>query len=112
MSDVNDAFERVTVGRSATITDDTPERKRNEAQVRLASRVIETTPDAIVVSDADDREIMVNPAFSKMTGFSGDEMLGRRLDYLGRELPPWLTASNLPADMRPRRGLTTRCGAG
>jgi diguanylate cyclase (GGDEF)-like protein/PAS domain S-box-containing protein len=42
----------------------------------LASKVYETTADGIVVTDGDDRIMMINAAFSKLTGFSEDEVLG------------------------------------
>jgi len=57
-------------------TQDITQRKRDEAQMRLGSRVFESTADAIVVTDADDRVLTVNAAFSKITGYSADEMLG------------------------------------
>jgi diguanylate cyclase (GGDEF)-like protein/PAS domain S-box-containing protein len=47
--------------------------------LRLASRVFETTADAVIVSDADDRVLMVNPAFTRMTGFAAEEMVGKVL---------------------------------
>ena len=62
-----------------SVTTDITQRKRDEAQMRLASKVLETTADAVVLSDAEDRVIMVNAAFSKMTGFTPDEMLGKVL---------------------------------
>jgi diguanylate cyclase (GGDEF)-like protein/PAS domain S-box-containing protein len=58
-------------------------RKRAWARARelgLASKVYETTADAIVVSDAQDRVVMVNRAFSRMTGFGAEEIVGRRLE--------------------------------
>ena len=58
-------------------TQDITQRKRDEAQMRLGSRVFESTADAIVVTDAEDRVLTVNAAFSRITGFSADEMLGR-----------------------------------
>ncbi|MEP7061528.1 MAG: diguanylate cyclase [Betaproteobacteria bacterium] len=63
----------------SSATDVTVERKRND-ELRLASRVFETTADGIVVSDGKDRVIMVNTAFSKLTGFSAAEMMGQRVD--------------------------------
>jgi diguanylate cyclase (GGDEF)-like protein/PAS domain S-box-containing protein len=48
-------------------------------EIRLASKVFETTADAIVITDADDHVVMVNSAFSKLTGFTPDDMLGRLL---------------------------------
>jgi diguanylate cyclase (GGDEF)-like protein/PAS domain S-box-containing protein len=48
-------------------------------ETRLASKVFETTADGIIMSDADDRVIMVNAAFLKLTGFAPEEMLGKLL---------------------------------
>jgi diguanylate cyclase (GGDEF)-like protein/PAS domain S-box-containing protein len=62
-----------------TTSVDITQRKRDEAAMRLASQVFATTVDAIVLTDADDRIIMVNSAFTKMTGFTADEMLGEKL---------------------------------
>ena len=49
-------------------------------ELGLASKVFETTADAIVVSDAQDRVVMVNRAFSRMTGFAAEEIVGKRLE--------------------------------
>jgi two-component system CheB/CheR fusion protein len=59
-------------------TDITEDRARTD-ELRLASKVFETTADGIILTDGDDRIIMVNPAFSKLTGFAAAEMLGLRL---------------------------------
>lgn len=59
-------------------TDITDERART-GELRLASKVFETTADAIVISDADDRVVMVNAAFSKLTGFDAGEIVGKIL---------------------------------
>ena len=52
-------------------------------QLRLASRVIEETGDAIVVSDALDRVVMVNPAFLRMSGLDSEDIVGRDAELLG-----------------------------
>ncbi|MEP7328755.1 MAG: diguanylate cyclase, partial [Betaproteobacteria bacterium] len=57
---------------SADVTDE----RRHTDQLQLASKVFETTADGIVVTDGDDRVVMVNAAFSKLTGFDASEMLG------------------------------------
>jgi len=49
------------------------------AQLRLASKVFETTADGIMLTDADDRIIMVNAAFTRLTGYAPDELLGKTL---------------------------------
>lgn len=59
-------------------TDITEERRRSD-ELRLASKVFETTADAIVMSDADDRVVMVNAAFSKLSGYDAQEIMGKIL---------------------------------
>lgn len=45
--------------------------------LRLYAKVFETTADAIVISDADDRVVAMNAAFTKLTGFEPEDMLGK-----------------------------------
>lgn len=59
-------------------TDITAEQAKTD-ELRLASKVFETTADAIVMSDADDRVVMVNAAFSKLTGYDAQEIVGKIL---------------------------------
>ena len=59
-------------------TDITQERAHTD-QLELASKVFETTADAIVISDADDRVVMVNAAFSRVTGYDAQEIVGKIL---------------------------------
>ncbi len=61
----------VVVGRDIT------ERKRNEARQRLASRVFDTTGEAIMVTDVEANIVAVNPAFTLITGYSEQEVLGK-----------------------------------
>ncbi|MEO8847214.1 MAG: diguanylate cyclase [Casimicrobiaceae bacterium] len=60
-------------------TDVTDERAHTN-ELRLASKVFETTADGIVLSDGDDRVIMVNAGFSALTGFDAAEVLGLRVE--------------------------------
>ena len=50
--------------------------------INLQSAALEAAANAIVISDRDGRSIWVNSAFTKMTGYSLDEMLGERLSKL------------------------------
>ena len=59
-------------------TDITDERARTDA-LELASKVFETTADGIMITDADDRAVKVNTAFSKLTGYDAQEIVGRIL---------------------------------
>lgn len=56
---------------------DLSERQKTEAQQRLATRVFETTGEAIMVTDTEANIVMVNPAFCRITGYSEDEALGQ-----------------------------------
>jgi PAS domain S-box-containing protein len=61
---------------------DTTERKLAEAErARLASAV-ESTADAVVITDASGFIQYVNPAFERVTGYSRNEALGRDLHIL------------------------------
>jgi diguanylate cyclase (GGDEF)-like protein/PAS domain S-box-containing protein len=70
----DDAVEHVL-----TMTNDVTDERARADKVRLASKVFETTADGIIMSDAEDRVIMVNAAFSKLTGFGSEDMLGKRV---------------------------------
>lgn len=76
-----------------SIAQDVTAQRHAEAQLRLAARVLEETGDAVVVSDAVDRIVTVNPAFLNLTGLKESEVLGRSAELVG--LPP-LRESHLP----------------
>lgn len=48
-----------------------------EARQRLATRVFDTTGEAIMVTDASANIVAVNPAFTTITGYSEPEVLGK-----------------------------------
>jgi diguanylate cyclase (GGDEF)-like protein/PAS domain S-box-containing protein len=60
-----------------TLTDIT-RRKRAEEESSLASVIVNNTGEGIVVTDQDNKIISVNPAFTILTGFSRQEILGKR----------------------------------
>ncbi len=76
-----------------SIATDVTESRRAAEQLKLASRVMEETADAVVVSDALDRIVMVNPAFLKMMGLHQESVIGQSAELLG--MPP-LRESHLP----------------
>lgn len=53
-------------------------RKLATERMALAETVFDSTHDGILVTDADKRIIDVNPAFTKLTGYSADEAMGRK----------------------------------
>jgi PAS domain S-box-containing protein len=52
-------------------------RKRAEEQLRLLSEALESTANGIAITDTDGQILWVNPAFSRLTGYDRDEVVGR-----------------------------------
>jgi diguanylate cyclase (GGDEF)-like protein/PAS domain S-box-containing protein len=52
-------------------------RKRAESELRLAAHVFESTAEGVVIADADGTILRVNRAFSEMTGFRDEDVIGR-----------------------------------
>jgi diguanylate cyclase (GGDEF)-like protein/PAS domain S-box-containing protein len=57
--------------------EDITERKRAEAQLRLAARVFEQSGEGILITDARHTILMVNQAFTAITGYSEADVLGQ-----------------------------------
>lgn len=53
------------------------QRRRSDEALRLAALVYEHGSEAMVVTDADNRIIAVNSAFSAVTGYTQDEVVGK-----------------------------------
>lgn len=68
-----------------TTCEDISERKRSEEALRLRQRVIESSSNGIMITDATAPEnpiIYVNPAFVRITGYDMHEALGRSMHFL------------------------------
>ena len=61
---------------------DISQKKLNEAQLRLSSTVLESTPEGVVVTDFAGTIQIVNPAFENLTGYSAEELIGRNISLL------------------------------
>jgi diguanylate cyclase (GGDEF)-like protein/PAS domain S-box-containing protein len=61
-----------------SITHDITERKRGEAQQRIAAQVFERSMEGILVTDAHKKIVLVNKAFTTTTGFTQDEAFGKK----------------------------------
>jgi diguanylate cyclase (GGDEF)-like protein/PAS domain S-box-containing protein len=72
--DVEDAARYVI-----TVSENITRRRAAEDDLRLASKVFETTADGIVITDRDDRVITVNSAFTALTGFAESDLLGQKI---------------------------------
>lgn len=59
------------------IARDITERLRAAEQLRLSASVFAVCLEGIVITDADNRILDINPAFTRITGFERDEVIGR-----------------------------------
>jgi diguanylate cyclase (GGDEF)-like protein/PAS domain S-box-containing protein len=55
---------------------DVTKSKEAEEMLRLSNTVFNTVDEAILVSDVDNRIIMVNPAFARVTGYAAEDVIG------------------------------------
>ena len=76
-----------------THTDITEQHEREES-LRLAATVIETVDEAVMVSDPDNRIVSINPAFTAITGYAPEEVIGGnpRLLSSGKHGPEFFAA--------------------
>lgn len=61
---------------------DITERMSAENNLRIAASVFANSQEGILISDDDNRIIDVNPAFTRLTGYSREEVLGRNPSFL------------------------------
>ncbi|MFA6021619.1 MAG: chemotaxis protein CheB [Rhodospirillales bacterium] len=53
------------------------QRVLNEARLKLSGKIIENSSEAIVITDPDEKILYVNSAFTNITGYSEDDILGK-----------------------------------
>lgn len=65
------------------------QRRAAEEQLELAARVFENSTEGIIITDAGNRILIVNKAFSSVTGYTPDEVIGKTPSLLssGRQAP-------------------------
>ncbi|WP_083000396.1 putative bifunctional diguanylate cyclase/phosphodiesterase [Halomonas sp. GT] len=56
--------------------------RKQYLRLRLSQDAIGLASDAIVISDVHNRVLTVNPAFTQITGYESQEMIGRKLETL------------------------------
>ena len=73
--------ERQRVG-SVLVIDDVTEQRQVDQQLRLMAQVFENSGEGIMITDRDNRILSVNRAFSQITGYSADEVIGQDPELL------------------------------
>ncbi len=86
VSPIKDAARRIT-GVSA-IERDITAHKRFEEQLKLQSAALEAAANAIVITNHEGTIVWVNRAFTAMTGYSGEEVLGKNPRILKSDKQP------------------------
>ena len=56
--------------------------RQNEQELRLAASVFANSQEGILISDTDNRIIDVNPAFTRLTGYTRDEAIGQNPSFM------------------------------
>jgi diguanylate cyclase (GGDEF)-like protein/PAS domain S-box-containing protein len=80
ISAVRDAAGKTTryIGQRTDIS----QRKADETSLRLMATVFSNSNEGIVVTDADNRIVTVNEAFSRLTGYAAEEVVGKNPSIL------------------------------
>lgn len=65
-----------------TVFTDIRERLRRDERMRQSDAALLAAAEGVMITDADERIVAVNPAFTHMTGYEGAEVLGRKPGFL------------------------------
>jgi diguanylate cyclase (GGDEF)-like protein/PAS domain S-box-containing protein len=68
--------------RNSDLQEEIAERRRREHELRIAGTVFESAAEAIIVTDAKNNIVRVNPAFTVITGYTPKEVMGRNPSLL------------------------------
>lgn len=68
--------------RMAGVHLDNTRRRRDEAQLRIAADAFENSHEGILICDGDGVIVSVNASFTRVTGYTADEVVGRRPSLL------------------------------
>jgi diguanylate cyclase (GGDEF)-like protein/PAS domain S-box-containing protein len=64
------------------VIEDITEHKRADEKIRMSNIVFDNINEGIIISNIKGEIQFVNPAFTKVTGYSAEEVIGRRANFL------------------------------
>ncbi len=76
--EVTATFLMIEGGRFFVFVRDITQRKKNEKELQLSAKVFTTMTDGVVITDASQKIINANTAYCKNTGYSINELLGKK----------------------------------
>jgi PAS domain S-box-containing protein len=84
-------------GRPAIIGNvlDITERKRRQKQLQMLSRAVEQSPASVVITNVNGAIEYVNPKFTRLTGYTLEDVLGKNPRFLKTDLTPASTHQEL-----------------
>lgn len=85
--------------RSSGTVQDITERKQAEESLRLYANVFEHSGEAILITDSDQHILAVNPAFTRLTGYTIDDIRGANPNVLASGQTPPETYQAMWADL-------------
>ena len=71
----------VLAGKLGDLDRETVKRRHVEAELALAAKVFESANEGIVIADRENHILAVNRAFSEITGFSAEEVVGSSAEF-------------------------------
>jgi diguanylate cyclase (GGDEF)-like protein/PAS domain S-box-containing protein len=72
-------YEPLPGGGWVDLQEDVTEQRQSEASLRLAAAVFTGTQEGIVITDPEGLVVTVNPAYTAITGYSSDDLVGQNL---------------------------------
>ena len=66
------------------VVEDITEHRKRDENLRLAAAILNTVDDGVIITGLDHLVISVNPAFTTITGYHADEVIGKNLPDLFR----------------------------
>jgi len=74
--------DNISIGMIARLTE-VPDRLSAEEKRKLHALIIENSDEGILITDAEERIVSVNMAFTRITGYTASESIGRTPEFLG-----------------------------
>jgi len=74
-----------TIVNYTAIVKDNTERKLAEKELRLAALVYQASSEAMLITDTNNTIISVNPAYTEITGYTPEEVIGKKSDFFRTE---------------------------